>query len=206
MTRRRLAYGLLAGLAAVVAVACAPESRPSPAEDAGRAASGGEGGAAAAPGERGGDGTGGSGLETDESAICPDAGEAAVEPFVTIGTGTSRYETLTAGESVDIIQGPQGGYHVWGALRAGGIDPHGVTLNFGLYLGEKLVAEAHYQDDLVATQVPEAPYEYTRVAVILIENDPGAVTDRPARLTVELVPADGPPLTDEVEVRPLCCH
>jgi hypothetical protein len=205
MTRGRRAYGLLAVLAAVAAVACAPESAPSPASDAGRAAPEGAGGEMP-PGETGGDGTGGGDLETDESAICPDAGEAPVEPFVTIGTGTSRYETLSAGESMDIIQGPQGGYHVWGALRAGGIDPHGVTLNFGLYLGEKLVAEAHYEDDLVPTQMPEAPYEYTRVAVILIENDPGAVTDRPARLTVELVPADGPPLTDEVEVRPLCCH
>lgn len=205
MTHPRLAYGLLAALAGLAAVSCAPGSTPSPAADAGSAASGGAGGEPGAGGDGSG-GTGGTGLETDESAICPDAGEAALEPFVTIGTGTSRYETLTAGESVDIIQGPQGGFHVWGALRAGGIDPHGVTLNFGLYLGDTLVAEAHYEDDLVPTQMPEAPYEYTRVAVILLQNDPGAVTDRPARLTVELVPADGPPLTDEVEVRPLCCH
>lgn len=206
MTRARPAYGLLALGAAVAAVSCAPASSPRPEADAGHAAAGGTGGIGPAPGAGGGEAAGGSGLETDESAICPDAGESPPEPFVTIGTGTSRYETLTAGESVDIIQGPQGGYHVWGALRAGGVDPHGVTLNFGLYQGDRLVAEAHYEDDLVPTQMPEAPYEYTRVAVILLENDPGAVTDRPARLTVELIPADGPTLTDEVEVRPLCCH
>ena len=49
----------------------------------------------------------------------PDAGPPSLE----IGTGTRGFETLSDGDSIFIVQGPQGGYHFFGSLRAQNIDP-----------------------------------------------------------------------------------
>jgi hypothetical protein len=40
-----------------------------------------------------------------------------------IGTGATQFEPLTPGEPVDVILGPQGGHHLWTAIRVTG-DPN----------------------------------------------------------------------------------
>jgi hypothetical protein len=46
-------------------------------------------------------------------------------PLITceIGTGATTFESLTPGEPVDVILGPQGGHHLWTAVRVKG-DPN----------------------------------------------------------------------------------
>jgi hypothetical protein len=41
-------------------------------------------------------------------------------PNITLGTGTANYEALAEGADIELIHGPQGGYHLW------------VTANFAL--------------------------------------------------------------------------
>ena len=44
-------------------------------------------------------------------------------PYLTIGTGSVFYEEIEAGGDLGVENGPQGGFHVFGALRAGGLHP-----------------------------------------------------------------------------------
>jgi hypothetical protein len=74
--------------------------------------SGGGGGA----GEGGG---GGGGTTSSSGAACDDPeGPAAFE----VGSGEKCFERLTEGQVVTVLQGPQGGYHLWLALGCGDCD------------------------------------------------------------------------------------
>lgn len=46
-------------------------------------------------------------------------GDATLE----VGTGADAFEPLTDGDDLVLVMGPQGGYHVWGSLRATGVVP-----------------------------------------------------------------------------------
>ena len=48
----------------------------------------------------------------------PEDTEGPVEPAVELGTGEWEWEDL--GEVINVIRGPQGGYHLLGSLRARG--------------------------------------------------------------------------------------
>ena len=52
-------------------------------------------------------------------ADSPDAGPPSLE----LGTGIRSFEALADGGSIFIVQGPQGGYHFFGSLRAQNINP-----------------------------------------------------------------------------------
>lgn len=54
-----------------------------------------------------------------------DAGETA---WIELGAGTDTYRRLEANDVVRIFEGPQGGYHIWAALRGQGFDPDEVTI------------------------------------------------------------------------------
>ena len=44
-----------------------------------------------------------------------DAGPQA--PLAQVGTGTDSFEPLEDGQTVPVIKGPQGGYHIWTSIR-----------------------------------------------------------------------------------------
>ena len=58
--------------------------------------------------------------------------DLSVDPFVEIGTGEVRFETLTDGQEAPTVYGIQGGYHIWGSVRATGIDWRRLELHFEL--------------------------------------------------------------------------
>jgi len=49
------------------------------------------------------------------------AGLAETEPVVELGVGQDSFSSLDEGEQVEIVLGPQGGYHIWGALQTEGL-------------------------------------------------------------------------------------
>ncbi len=53
-----------------------------------------------------------------------------------LGTGESRFESLTQGQEVTLVRGPQGGVHLWMSLQATGLNPQKVWLDVGTTLGE----------------------------------------------------------------------
>lgn len=91
------------------------------------AACGGESGdSSEGPADAGGSGV----LHSDAGGLAPDGGSSS---NVTAGTGIDMFEPLTAGQTLHMIEGPQGGgrtqgYHIWAAARAVGIDPRGVKV------------------------------------------------------------------------------
>ncbi|HMV69262.1 MAG TPA: hypothetical protein PKA64_20610 [Myxococcota bacterium] len=55
--------------------------------------------------------------ETDETAPPLDPCLAAPAE-ITAGTGNEVFQAVTAGQSVEMVFGPQGGWHIWGGLLA----------------------------------------------------------------------------------------
>ena len=53
-------------------------------------------------------------------------------PAVDVGTGVDQFVALHDGDPVPIIHGIQGGYHVWGSVRAHNLAPSDVKLRFTL--------------------------------------------------------------------------
>ncbi len=47
----------------------------------------------------------------------PTDGSAIVDPTLEVGTGQSAWESLADGDSVELIHGPQGGYHLFARIR-----------------------------------------------------------------------------------------
>lgn len=76
---------------------------------------------------------------------------------VEIGTGTIEFEELTDGHEVDVTYGPQGGFHIWTAVRV-----HDVTV------GEAQINLLSRYEDGTSAGPP------SRVAMPLVEG-PGGV-------------------------------
>lgn len=52
-----------------------------------------------------------------------DAPPPAADAALLLGTGTWRFEPVADGDTLPLIRGAQGGWHVWVALEATGFDP-----------------------------------------------------------------------------------
>ncbi len=56
------------------------------------------------------------------------------KPWLELGTGASEFTPLRDGDAVDIVRGPQGGFHIWGALRASPeLDPQAIAVKYFVY-------------------------------------------------------------------------
>lgn len=67
----------------------------------------------------------------DGSTLADASGDRPTATSLSLGTGQSAWEELPADRAtnVELIHGPQGGYHVFGRVRFSGIEPP-VTLSF----------------------------------------------------------------------------
>jgi hypothetical protein len=55
--------------------------------------------------------------------------DGAPPPSLRMGTGETRFEALANGQEVTLIRGPQGGVHMWLALKVDGLNPAKVWLD-----------------------------------------------------------------------------
>ncbi len=141
----------------------------------------------------------------DASADTADTADAAVEPWIEIGTGARAWQPLTDGQEVPIIRGLQGGFHVWGAFRGGGFAGANPTVNFDLHLGERRLAWAEYYEELLPRSA-DGDIDYAGVSVIYESNDDVEPTSgMTMRLTVRIRDDEGTDLTDETTIVPVCC-
>jgi hypothetical protein len=127
-------------------------------------------------------------------------------PWIQIGTGLQRYDALQPCQRVPIVIGIQGGYHVWGAFRAGGFDGTGrlFEIAFSLVEAGQVVAQADYRDGIA---LQDGAYEYDSVLVRLVGDlVPEDVAERPATLVVHLFEAGVVDLDDSVDIVPVCCQ
>jgi hypothetical protein len=55
-------------------------------------------------------------------------GEVSGDPWLELGTGQATFEPLADGDALELVAGPQGGWHLDATLAFGGFGPSGVTL------------------------------------------------------------------------------
>lgn len=136
----------------------------------------------------------------------PPIPDAAPPAFVEIGGGARRFEALTSGQEVPIIQGPQGGFHVWGGFRGRGFPDDEVRIFFELDLDGEVIANADYTEFELPVD-STGLFSYAAVAVIWFENDRVEPTSgNPMTLTVTVTASDGQTLSDSTRIVPICCE
>ncbi len=134
------------------------------------------------------------------------ASDASMAARIEIGTGTESFRALGPGSMVELVHGPQGGYHVQIAFRLWGIDPEG------------LLIEAHGYDATTGAEVT-IPVERVLTArrvspegdhllrlgdrLVFRTDDPTTIYDRATgvgtdlRITATFTPTSGDPVTSE---------
>jgi len=172
-------------------------------EDTGGPATGGDSLTDAAAATRDG------GPPTDDHVRAEDAGAPPLDagvPYVRVGTGSRQFVPLMAGQPVPIIQGPQGGFHVWGGFVGAGFPADGVRILFRLRLAGDVIAEADYTEAELPTDAA-GQYTYAGVAVVYHNNDQVQPTSgQPMTLECEVHASDGAVFSDTIAVVPTCCE
>lgn len=127
-------------------------------------------------------------------------------PAMRIGTGDAAFIPLSNGDDIQVIQGPQGGFHILGALQATGIEPGDTDnlfdssnpeIHFKVYDGDERVdASNAFIQGLDNTRWRDTYEVVGRFVFLDIESDDELV-GRTLRFTAELTDVDGVVLTDE---------
>jgi hypothetical protein len=147
----------------------------------------------------------GDAADTDIHACAPRPPPDTTGPWMVVGTGLTEYVALDNCDHVPIVQGIQGGYHVWGALRAGGfaLEPNAfVRLTLELVDDGHVVARTDYEDILPRDG---GDYEYLGVTVVFVEEggfDPTAFLGRPLLLRARVQLEGAVDVSDAVVVVP----
>jgi hypothetical protein len=116
-------------------------------------------------------------------------------PAADVGTGADRFIALRDGDAVPIVMGLQGGYHVWGSVRASNVASQNVTLRFALYHADDAAPLTVRLDTVDLTSG-----EHLGTAVFL--PDPSAVRGQPCRLRLELTDENGRAASAEHRITP----
>lgn len=144
--------------------------------------------------------------EPEPEPDVPPIPDAAPPAFIEIGGGARRFEQLTSGQEVPIIQGPQGGFHVWGGFRGRGFPDDDVRILFELELEGEVIANADYTEFELPTD-STGLYAYAAVAVIWFSNDRVMPTSgNEMTMTVTVTASDGQMLSDMTQIVPICCE
>lgn len=146
------------------------------------------------------------GLVLALGACASDAGGSVGPPQATIGTGAVEFQPLADGDTVYVVLGPQGGFHIWGAVRVANLDagnaddlsdPSNPTTVFHVYAGGQQVDAdaAHYVQGL--DPVGDGTFEMVGRAVILDITSDTQLDGMEIRFTVDVTAVDGTQASDE---------
>ena len=121
-------------------------------------------------------------------------------PRVELGTGEADFESLADGDDIEVVLGPQGGFHLVGSARVGGIhpgdsgdlgDPDNPTTTFRVFVGSTrfdAMASSYTQG---LAPAGNAEYEMIGRFVILDILDDTELDGMTVRFDVDVVAADG---------------
>lgn len=127
------------------------------------------------------------------------AGCESGPPIVEVGTGTATFEPLEDGQSVPLIEGAQGGWHVWVSIRARGVDPTDVKLDVITYPRE---AGRPRQTRLHALDLTARDGWYERVGLVQVLSLPECYQDREVVVSVDATDRAGRTAHDQRVVVP----
>ena len=123
-------------------------------------------------------------------------------PEVALGTGFDRFVPVADGDAVPIIKGIQGGYHIWGSVRARYVDPRQLHLVFTLFVGggDTPTTIRHDHVDLTGTSDGLDYGEHLGSAVFL----PAVmeVRNQPCRWRLEVTDLEGRTTSVERKITP----
>ena len=131
----------------------------------------------------------------------PDSGGAG--PRIEVGTGTASFVALNDGDEVAIVKGPQGGYHIWGAIRSDGVlDPKGLEVHY-FVLDGATGAEIQGDNAYRLTLVKNGPYdEWYGMIGFLGSSVPANVQGLPTVMKLTVKDSRGLTASDERRVIP----
>ena len=120
-------------------------------------------------------------------------------PLVEIGTGISQFEPLEDGQSMPLIAGAQGGWHLWIAVRARGVDPSGVRMAIVSYPQE---TERPKQTTFHTLDLAARDGWFERVGLVQVLSTPECFQDREVVVSVDVTDASSRAAHDERVVVP----
>jgi hypothetical protein len=130
--------------------------------------------------------------------------ETAQSQPLKLGTGNQRFEPLTQDPELLFTPGFQGGWHVWGAIQIGKIDPIRTVLDFELIQDDQKIGGLVLP---VTLQCGAMGYEYFGIPVELhFHRQPDTVADREMLMRLTLTERDGTQHTDSITFMPRCCN
>ena len=101
-----------------------------------------------------------------------------VPPAIEMGTGEWDWKPLTDGQEIDVIQGPQGGFHLLGSVRVAGVaagsaddlsDPDNPTTRFWvMHEGVDLAPSSVFIQGLDASPSDAEPFSHQMVGRFVI--------------------------------------
>ncbi len=140
------------------------------------------------------------------------------DPIVEIGTGEYEFEAITEGQELQVIQGPQGGFHVLGSMRSQGLvagdrddlaNADNPTVTFDVVIDgtsyilfEQGESTAEYTQGLDPSQEADEGWSHEMtgrlVKLDIVEDD--EVADLDATVSVTVADVEGDSASDSVEV------
>jgi hypothetical protein len=131
---------------------------------------------------------------------------AEAEPAIELGTGEIEFEPLSDGGEIEVVRGPQGGYHLLGSVRVAGIDPGNTedlsdrsnpTTTFQVFEGERSLAPfASFTQGIGEGSSAQWPYEMIGRLVVLDIDSDAELDGHQVRFEVQVRSAGGVELTD----------
>jgi hypothetical protein len=122
---------------------------------------------------------------------------------VLLGTGEAEWVPLHDGDEIEVVFGPQGGFHVLGAIRIAGLDagnpdllgdPRNPTVAFDFAVGdESLLLSGSFTQGIERAPEDAAPFTHELVGrrVILDIDDEDPLIGEEATLDVTVADVDG---------------
>jgi hypothetical protein len=117
---------------------------------------------------------------------------------IELGTGQDRFVPLEDGDAVDIVKGPQGGYHIWGSVRTFRMDPKNIEIEYWVDLtGAPLENVAHNKYRL--SLLPQGDYsEWFGMTLFIL--DPAKINQKTVTVRFEAKDSSGQRAQDSRQV------
>ncbi len=141
-------------------------------------------------------------------AGCPAGDE---EPGLVLGTGEVEFEAITDGDVLQVIRGPQGGYHMLGSLLVKGIEAgnpddlasdRNPTMSFDVeHDGDSIILLDAFTQGLDEAPSREAPYTHQLVGrFVVLDRTDSQLDGETVTFSARIDDVNGLSVEDTVEV------
>ena len=127
------------------------------------------------------------------------SGCAEVEPTLELGTGDRGFEPIEDGQDLPMIEGAQGGWHLWISLRTRGLDPEDARVELAV---SPLEAGRPRQTRILTADLEPHDGYHALIGVVMVMSLPECFQAREVLVEAALTDRAGRSETDERVVVP----